>query len=186
MKRGCSAARLAYMMRGMLNTTLLLVAMLQAAAAQTPAVPVEAAPSTAPVLTAAESEKTLEASIARKAVDTLMKAAMVEGGQASVAMLYRWQPETNGLIHTHATEIYYILEGSGTLTTGGSLQEPKANDLTRLGAGVGQQGVHVGGSSRKIGPHDVVIVPGGMAHRFSQLDGPIKYLVYRFDPSQKK
>jgi hypothetical protein len=29
-----------------------------------------------------------------------------------------------------------------------------------------------------------VIVPGGMAHRFSQLDGPIKYLVYRFDPSK--
>ena len=104
---------------------------------------------------------------------------------ASVAMLCRWQPETNGLIHSHATEIYYILEGSGTLTTGGTLQAARANDLARLGAGVGQSGVDVGGTSRKIGPRDIVIVPGGMAHRLSQLDGPIKYLVYRFDPSKK-
>jgi mannose-6-phosphate isomerase-like protein (cupin superfamily) len=150
-----------------------------------PAVPVEKAPAAAPVLPAADAAKTLEASIANKTVDTLMKAAMVEGGQASVAMLYRWQPETNGLIHTHATEIYYILEGSGTLTTGGTLQNATANDLSRVGAGVGQSGVHVGGTTRKIGPHDIVIVPGGMAHRFSQLDGPIKYIVYRFDPSKK-
>jgi mannose-6-phosphate isomerase-like protein (cupin superfamily) len=171
----------------MLNTMLLLAGLLQAAAAQAPAptVPVEKKPTTAPVLLAGDAAKTLEASIANKTVDTLMKAAMVEGGQASVAMLYRWQAETNGLIHSHATEIYYILEGSGTITTGGTLQNPTANDLTRLGAGVGQSGVHVGGTNRKVGPHDVVIVPGGMAHRFSQLDGPIKYLVYRFDPSQK-
>jgi mannose-6-phosphate isomerase-like protein (cupin superfamily) len=169
----------------MLTTLLLLTGLLQAAAAQAPAVPVEKAPTTAPVLPAADAAKTLEASVANKTVDTLMKAAMIEGGQASVAMLYRWQPETNGLIHTHATEIYYILEGSGTLTTGGTLQNPNANDLRRVGAGAGQSGVHVGGTQRKIGPHDIVIVPGGMAHRFSQLDGPIKYLVYRFDPSQK-
>jgi mannose-6-phosphate isomerase-like protein (cupin superfamily) len=60
-----------------------------------------------------------------------------------------WQPETNKLIHSHATEIYYILEGSGALTTGGTLQDERASDLTRLGAGVGQSGVHVGGTSCK-------------------------------------
>lgn len=173
------------MIAPMLN--IILVGFLQAAAqAPAPAVPVEKAPTTAPVLTAAEATTTLEASVANKRVDTLMKAAMIEGGQASVAMLYRWQAETNGLIHSHATEIYYILEGSGTLITGGTLENARPNDLSRLGAGIGQSGVHVGGTSRRIGPHDVVIVPGGMAHRFSQLDGPIKYLVYRFDPSQKK
>ena len=29
-----------------------------------------------------------------------------------------------------------------------------------------------------------VSVPAGMAHRFSELDGPIVYLVYRFEPKQ--
>ena len=170
----------------MLTTIVLLAGLIQAAApAPAPTVTVEKAPTTAPVVTATESAKTLEAAVARNAIDTLMKAAMVEGGQASVAMLYRTKAETNALIHDHATEIYYILEGSGTLTTGGTLQGATVTDLTRLGAGLSHSGVHVGGASRHIGVHDVVIVPGGMAHRFSQLDGPIKYLVYRFDPSQK-
>ena len=31
---------------------------------------------------------------------------------------------------------------------------------------------------------DVIIVPAGMAHRFSELDGPITYLVYSFEPKR--
>jgi hypothetical protein len=33
-----------------------------------------------------------------------------------------------------------------------------------------------------VGPKDVIIVPAGMPHRFSQLDGAIVYMVYRFEP----
>ena len=56
-------------------------------------------------------------------------------------------------------------------------------DLTRLNAGPSQTGTHKGGESRRVGPKDVIIVPAGMPHRFSQLDGPeIVYLVYRFEP----
>jgi mannose-6-phosphate isomerase-like protein (cupin superfamily) len=144
-----------------------------------------AAPATAPVVTAAQAADTLKASIEKNTVDTLMKGVPVEGGQTSVAMLYRTKAETSALIHDHATEVYYILEGSGTLTTGGALEDATVSDLTRLGAGMSHSGKHVGGTDRKIAPHDIIIVPGGMPHRFSQLDGPIKYLVYRFDPSQK-
>ena len=144
-----------------------------------------AAPTTAPAVTASEAAETLKASIEKNTVDTLMKGVPVEGGQASAAMLYRTKAETSALIHDHATEIYYILEGSGTLTTGGKLEDATPTDLTRLGAGPSHTGKHVGGTDRRVGPHDTIIVPGGMPHRFSQLDGPIKYLVYRFDPSQK-
>ena len=45
-----------------------------------------------------------------------------------------------------------------------------------------QTGTHKGGESRRVGPKDVIIVPAGMPHRFSELDGPIVYLVYRFEP----
>jgi len=75
-----------------------------------------------------------------------------------------------------------VMEGSGTLVTGGSLEDPKPTDLTRLNAGPSQTGTHRGGVSRKVGPKDVIIVPAGMPHRFSELDGPITYLVYRFEP----
>ena len=82
------------------------------------------------------------------------------------------------------TEIYQIVEGSGTLVTGGSLEDPKENDLTRVNAGMSHTGTHRGGESRKVKAKDVIIVPAGMAHRFSELDGPIVYLVYRFEPKR--
>jgi mannose-6-phosphate isomerase-like protein (cupin superfamily) len=135
------------------------------------------------VITADEIAATLKQSIANNVVDAPVKLAEVPGGhKASLAVLRRTKAETSALIHNRVTEIYQIVEGSGTLVTGGSLENPTATDLTRLNAGPSQTGVHKGGDSRKVGPKDVIIVPAGMPHRFSELDGPIVYLVYRFDP----
>lgn len=141
------------------------------------------AAATATVVSAGELDATLKQAIASSTVDTMVKTTAIQGGNATVAVLHRDKAETSALIHDHVTEIYQITEGSGTLTTGGTLQDPKENDLTRLGAGMSHTGTHVGGSSRHVGPKDVIIVPAGMAHRFSQLDGPISYLVYRFEPT---
>jgi mannose-6-phosphate isomerase-like protein (cupin superfamily) len=142
------------------------------------------APASATIITAGEVETTLKQSKEKNVVDTPIKSTPIQGGTSTVAMLYRTQAETSALIHDHVTEIYQVMEGSGTLITGGRLEEPRENDLTRLGAGMSHTGKHVGGESRHVGPKDVIVVPAGMAHRFSQLDGPISYLVYRFAPTQ--
>jgi mannose-6-phosphate isomerase-like protein (cupin superfamily) len=139
----------------------------------------------ATILGAPEVEATLKKSIETNAVDTLMKSTPIPGGTAAVAMLYRTKPEERALVHDHVTEIYQVMEGSGTLLTGGRLESPTVSDLTRVGAGMSHSGTHVGGESRRVGPKDIIIVPAGTPHRFSQLDGPIKYLVYRFDPAKK-
>jgi len=137
------------------------------------------------VITADEIAATLKQSIANNTVDQPIKLAEIPGGhKASLAMLRRTKPETSALIHDYVTEIYQIVEGSGTLVTGGSLEDPKENDLTRLNAGMSHTGTHRGGDSRKVKAKDVIIVPAGMAHRFSELDGPIVYLVYRFEPKR--
>ncbi len=137
------------------------------------------------VITADEIAATLKQSIANNTVDQPIKLAEIPGGhKASLAMLRRTKPETSALIHDYVTEIYQIVEGSGTLVTGGSLEDPKENDLTRLNAGMSHTGTHRGGESRKVKAKDVIIVPAGMAHRFSELDGPIVYLVYRFEPKR--
>jgi mannose-6-phosphate isomerase-like protein (cupin superfamily) len=137
------------------------------------------------VITADEIAATLKQSIANNTVDQPIKLAEIPGGhKASLAMLRRTKPETTALIHDYVTEIYQIVEGSGTLVTGGSLEDPKENDLTRLNAGMSHTGTHRGGESRKVKAKDVIIVPAGMAHRFSELDGPIVYLVYRFEPKR--
>ena len=136
------------------------------------------------VISADEIATTLKQSIANNVIDQPVKAADVPGGhKASLALLRRTKPETTALIHNRVTEIYQITEGSGTIVTGGTLDNPTSMDLTRLNAGPSQSGSHKGGESKHVGPKDVIIVPAGMPHRFSQLDGPeIVYLVYRFEP----
>ena len=137
------------------------------------------------VISADEIAATLKQSIANNTVDQPIKLTELPGGhKASLALLRRTKAETSALIHDYVTEIYQIVEGSGTLVTGGSLEDPKENDLTRVNAGMSHTGTHRGGESRKVKAKDVIIVPAGMAHRFSELDGPIVYLVYRFEPKR--
>jgi mannose-6-phosphate isomerase-like protein (cupin superfamily) len=136
------------------------------------------------VITADEIAATLKQSVANNVVDQPVKAAEVPGGhKASLALLRRTKAETSALIHNRVTEIYQITKGSGTIVTGGVLEGATAVDLTRLNAGPSQSGTHKGGDARHVGPNDVIIVPAGTPHRFSQLDGAeIVYLVYRFEP----
>ena len=141
------------------------------------------APATGAYVTSREIAATLKNSIEKNIVDQPIKAVALPGGhQAAVALLRRTKAETSALIHDRVTEIYEIMEGSGTLVTGGALESPTPTDLTRVNAGPSQTGQHKGGESRRVGPKDVIIVPAGMPHRFSQLDGPITYMVYRFEP----
>ena len=142
----------------------------------------QAAPVPAVFVSKEEHEKTLKESIANKVVDQPIKATEVPGGKASVAMLHREKAETSALIHDHVTETYYILSGAGTITTGGTLGDPKPTDLTKVNAGMSQTGTRIGGESRKVKPGDIIIIPAGTPHSFSVLDNPISYLVYRFEP----
>ena len=132
-----------------------------------------------------EHEAVLKEQIAKNVVDQPIKAGEVLGGKASVAMLHRTKPEASALIHDRVTETYYIVSGSGTIVTGGTLGNPKPTDLSRVNAGMSQTGTRQGGESRKVKPGDIVMIPAGTPHSFSELDGPISYLVYRFEPGAK-
>ena len=133
-----------------------------------------------------EHEATLKEQIPKNVIDQPIKAADVLGGKASVAMLHRVKAEAGALIHDHVTETYYILSGSGTIVTGGQLGSAKPTDLTRVNAGMSQTGTRIGGDARRVKPGDIIIIPAGTPHSFSALDGPISYLVYRFEPTVKK
>jgi mannose-6-phosphate isomerase-like protein (cupin superfamily) len=171
--------------------TILLLVPSSLAAASPPAPPSQppAAPSSATTssvyISAEEIAKTLKQSIANNVVDQPIKAMNVTSPaahRASLALLRRTKPETAALIHDRVTEIYQIVDGAGTIVTGGTLIEARETDLTRVNAGPSRTGAHQGGDSRHLGPKDVIIIPAGTAHRFSALDGPITYLVYRFEP----
>jgi mannose-6-phosphate isomerase-like protein (cupin superfamily) len=80
------------------------------------------------------------------------------------------------IVHPFSTEIYYIVEGTGTLVTGGMLEMPLAPstdpDVVRSKA-------IKDGVTRKVATGDVIVVPPGTPHWFSAIDGTITYLESR-------
>jgi mannose-6-phosphate isomerase-like protein (cupin superfamily) len=83
---------------------------------------------------------------------------------------------------TKISEIYYILEGSGTLVTGGSMPDAKP---IAPGSWNLQSKTLKGGESRRVTAGDVVIIPGHVPHQWSSQDGTLKYLIFRPDPESK-
>jgi mannose-6-phosphate isomerase-like protein (cupin superfamily) len=94
----------------------------------------------------------------------------------------------SGIEHRQITEVYHVIEGYGTLVTGGTLNDPKEfppeNPVVTLlnGPSTGGSGIQ-NGVSRKLGPGDVVIIPPNTPHWFSEITSDqIVYLVVRVDP----
>jgi len=103
--------------------------------------------------------------------------------KVTIVILRRIPSETpdSALVHDRVTEVYHILTGSGKFETGGTLVDGKPVDLTSEAAGPSTRGTIRGGEERPIGPGDNVVIPPGMPHRFSHLDGTITYLVTRVE-----
>ena len=80
------------------------------------------------------------------------------------------------IIHPFSTETYYIVEGTGSLVTGGTLDPPPAEpadpDVVRSKA-------IKNGVTHKVAKGDVIVVPPGTPHWFNAVDGTITYLESR-------
>lgn len=73
-------------------------------------------------------------------------------------------------VHGLDTDIFYVLEGTATLVTGGQLvdgKETAANE--KRAASI------TGGSTRTVAKGDVIIIPNGTAHQFSEVKAPFLY-----------
>jgi mannose-6-phosphate isomerase-like protein (cupin superfamily) len=103
--------------------------------------------------------------------------------KVTIVILRRIPSKTpdSALTHERVTEVYHILAGSGTFETGGTLVDGKPVDLTSEAAGPSIRGTIQGGESRPVAPGDNVVIPPGVPHRFSHIDGPITYLVTRIE-----
>ena len=117
-------------------------------------------------------------------IDRPVRVIEAGGHNLGVAMVQRTSADQIALIHDKIDEVYYILEGGGMLVTGGTLVKAEQTPSSRT-IGPGWKGASIkDGQSRRVNPGDVVFIPAGVAHMFTQLDGPIRYLVYRVDPSR--
>jgi mannose-6-phosphate isomerase-like protein (cupin superfamily) len=73
-------------------------------------------------------------------------------------------------VHGRDTDIFYILEGTATLVTGGRVVDAKTTAPDEV------RGPSIdGGTARPVAKGDVVIVPSGVAHWFRDVSGPLLY-----------
>jgi mannose-6-phosphate isomerase-like protein (cupin superfamily) len=114
-------------------------------------------------------------------------------GNLGIGVVHRPAIEAGGPIraiqHHKQSEVYRVMSGSGTLVTSKGMSDNDALDpagfvVTNLtgpsDVGVIEDVEH----SQLIGEGDVVIIPAGVAHGFSEITEPITYMVVRIDPQK--
>lgn len=77
-------------------------------------------------------------------------------------------------IHDRDTDIIYVLEGTATIVTGGEAVNAKPIGPDEL------RGTSVaGGTARQLSKGDVLVVPNGMPHQFTETSKPFLYYVVK-------
>jgi mannose-6-phosphate isomerase-like protein (cupin superfamily) len=101
----------------------------------------------------------------RKADQANYIQALLQAAPYTVNLEYRVKdvPAT-AAIHETEAEIFYVLDGSGTLTTGGKLRDEKRTNATNL------SGTSIeGGSSKHVAKGDFFLVPEKTPHGFTEI-----------------
>jgi mannose-6-phosphate isomerase-like protein (cupin superfamily) len=87
-----------------------------------------------------------------------------------INIVHRSAP-AGAIVHQPGTEVHHIIEGAGTLVTGGTIVRP---------AGGGPASIQ-GGETRRVAQGDVVLIPEATPHWYKDVEGVITYLEVRFN-----
>ena len=82
----------------------------------------------------------------------------------TVNVEHRTNQAQGAAIHNAEAELFYVIDGSATMVTGGTLVGGTTNGANVAGTSID------GGVSTKLGKGDFLIVPKGVPHWFSQID----------------
>jgi mannose-6-phosphate isomerase-like protein (cupin superfamily) len=74
----------------------------------------------------------------------------------------------NAAVHEKEAELFYVVDGAGTLVTGGKLTaESRTNAENLSGSGI------EGGKSQRVSKGDFIMVPENTPHWFSAIEGTL-------------
>jgi mannose-6-phosphate isomerase-like protein (cupin superfamily) len=91
--------------------------------------------------------------------------------QYRVNIVHRSKP-AGAIAHAGNTELHYIIEGSGTVVTGGTIVRPTGDNAAMA--------TIENGVTRHVTKGDVIIVPENSAHWYKDIEGQITYLEVRW------
>lgn len=154
-----------------------------------------AAPATQPVyIPSAEIQRVMNQNPNAPVADQQIRVIGVDGEyNVGVGVVHRARTakqSVGGSSHNDITEVYHVISGSGTLVVGGALQNAKPRsadaEAVKTLTGPSMEGAAIaGGTAHKIGPGDVIVIPPGTPHTFTEVTSDeIVYLVVRFDPKK--
>jgi mannose-6-phosphate isomerase-like protein (cupin superfamily) len=95
------------------------------------------------------------------------------GEDYAINMIRRGAP-AGAIVHPEGTEIHFIVEGAGELTTGGIAVRPQGGGPASIEGGYAQR-VTVG---------DLVLIPAGTPHQYTSVEGVVGYLEVRYRTSE--
>ena len=131
--------------------------------------------------------------IAEKRVDQQVRDVDIGKSHVAIGMVYRGKldaPAKESVAeHDLVSEVYHIIDGTGTLVLGPDLvnmkRRPADAETVRLFNGPGNNAEAIrNGVTYNLKPGDVVIIPAGTGHRFTKIDDHITYLMVRIDPDK--
>jgi mannose-6-phosphate isomerase-like protein (cupin superfamily) len=126
--------------------------------------------------------------------DRMIKHVDMGGYNVGIAVLRRAATKKaggplTGINHTKVTEVYYIVSGAGTMITGTDMTDirPLAADteLVKQIVGPSNNGTfRTVAQTRDVKTGDMIIIPPGVYHGFSNVSDHIEYVTVRPDPDQ--
>jgi mannose-6-phosphate isomerase-like protein (cupin superfamily) len=131
--------------------------------------------------------------IAEKRIDQQVRDVDIGKAHIAIGMVYRGRldvPEKDSVAeHDLVSEIYHIIDGSGTLVLGpdiiGMKRRPADAETVRQFNGPGNNGDTVrNGVSYQLKAGDMVVIPAGTGHWFTKIDDHINYVMVRIDPDK--
>jgi mannose-6-phosphate isomerase-like protein (cupin superfamily) len=150
---------------------------------------VHAQPKLATDIKAAEIQAVVDAPTG--GTDRQIKVVDIGTHNVAVGVLRRGKTTPNAPVgainHEQVTEVYYVVSGSGTLLTGGTVDNPKPapadGEIVKIAVGPSNNAVfREPAQRRKLEAGDMVIIPAGVYHGFTDVTDHIEYVSVRSDP----
>jgi mannose-6-phosphate isomerase-like protein (cupin superfamily) len=142
----------------------LIVLVSLAMVAQQPAAQNQAAP---PLQGGQVTAAELAAIVAKQPKDRNGNQTFLQLAPYNVSMEHRVNVPQNASVHDKEAELFYVIDGTGTIVTGGKLINPTKNGDNSTSSGV------EGGTSKRLAKGDFVLVPEGTPHWFSKIDSEL-------------
>jgi mannose-6-phosphate isomerase-like protein (cupin superfamily) len=131
--------------------------------------------------------------IAEKLLDQQVRDIEIGKAHVGIGMVHRGKldkPAENSVAeHDQVSEVYHIVDGTGTLVLGPDIANRQRRPSTLRTVvefnGPGNNGSEIkSGVAYDLQPGDVVVVPAGTGHWFTKIDDHIDYLMIRIDPDK--